>query len=776
MFNRGYLLSIATILVLLAGTSLLHAQEATQPPPKSEVRTAWRRSMVRIPLPKKGCFTASYPDTTWREVPCSTERPYLLLPQSKGGKGNKGGGTVATVGGSATSDWAAHTTGLFTSTEGTFNSVTSGISESAGPPGGTTGTTANSFSLQLNTNTFSNTLVTSLCRNAAQPSLCQGWEQFVFQNNMPPSYCNSCVSIEYWLFPYGGGTCPSGWSSVVSDCVITTSLIPVTPVTISSLSGMTLVGKIAGGSDTVVLDNNSTLSAVNSDSTLDLADSWTTSEFNVLGGGGGAEAYFTDPGTTVVVKTTVDDGTMNKPTCILQSNTAESNNMNLANLTASSALACCTYGGATPNIQFMETNASPPHTGVCGLTQFDGEPHAMTADGTHYNFQGAGEFIYLRDPDGAEIQTRQKAIPTTYILTDPYDGLTSCVSINTAVAAHVAGHRLTWEPNLSGVPDPGGLQLRIDGTLTTLGPQGMALGAGGRVVPQAGGVLEVDFPDGKTLLATPQWWSGINAWYLNVDVSNLGLVTGDNADSVRGITGPIADGSWLPALPNGSSVGSLPASLPARYETLYKKFADAWRVSNKDSLFDYAPGTSTNTFTNRDWPKENPPCILEGTRPVEPASEEIAQRACRRVSDLNARANCVFDVRVTGNLGFATTYLTTQRVLADSTTTSLTSDSNPSQAGEWVTFTASVVSNSSTTDDRPSGTVQFAVDGANAGAPVTIDSKERATWDTSALKVGAHRITATYVPASNTAFLPSTSLEILHTVKRCACENEHGGK
>ena len=61
---------------------------------------------------------------------------------------------------------------------------------------------------------------------------------------------------------------------------------------------------------------------------------------------------------------------------------------------------------------------------------------------------------------------------------------------------------MTWEPNLSGIPDPSGLQLRIDGALTSLGPQGVLLGAGGRVAPQAGGALEADFPDGKTLLVT----------------------------------------------------------------------------------------------------------------------------------------------------------------------------------------------------------------------------------------------------------------------------------
>ena len=95
-----------------------------------------------------------------------------------------------------------------------------------------------------------------------------------------------------------------------------------------------------------------------------------------------------------------------------------------------------------------------------------GEPHITTINGMHYNFQSVGEFVLLRN-EGMEVQTRQAPIPTTYNpAADPHDELATCVSINTAVAARVAKHRVTYEPNLSGVPDPGGLQLRVDGVRT----------------------------------------------------------------------------------------------------------------------------------------------------------------------------------------------------------------------------------------------------------------------------------------------------------------------
>ena len=56
----------------------------------------------------------------------------------------------------------------------------------------------------------------------------------------------------------------------------------------------------------------------------------------------------------------------------------------------------------------------------------------------------------------------------------------------------------------------------------------------------------------------------------------------------RGISPSLAK-SWLPALPDGSSVDPMPQSIHDRFVKLYRKFADAWRVTDKTSLFDYAP-------------------------------------------------------------------------------------------------------------------------------------------------------------------------------------------
>ena len=786
----------ANLLPSLAASDELAAPASKEPAPAAaQSREAWRAEMAKRPLPKTGCFTGSYPSAEWQEVPCG--RPSPVLNQVGGGN-----------------DFVAQTSGLISSATGSFVTIpnltgASGESGDVAQQGSATSSAPAIFTLQINSQSPVNSMAdfapfnTQAC-NGGDPG-CSGWQQFVFSQTQGPApgpgqqsaapnaprHTTPGLFMEYWLYNYGE-PCPTlpSWalqgmpatttwqSDGGGDCVFNSPMTYVPPLTVADLTGtpgVVMTATAGASQDKVVLTMpNGVAYAQAEPSALGLSKAWTEAEFNVFGDGGRTDATFTSP-TVLIGKTSIDDGTAKEPFCIANNGTTgETNNLSFVT-TAGPVPGCCPYGGASPAIEFMEVyDTSQAHHAWCGPTQIEGDPHITTADGTHYNFQGAGEFVTLRDPDGMEIQTRQTPIATTFFPgPDAHDGFATCVSINTAVAARVGGRRVTWEPSLNGAPDPGGLQLRIDGALTTLTAQGMALGIGGRVAPAAGGGLEVDFPDGKTLLATPEWWPSQGKWYLNLDISHLGLVSDEDGAFGRGIAGPIANGSWLPALPNGASMGPMPASLPARYEALYEKFADAWRVNEKDSLFDYAPGASTATFTMKDWPKQNPPCAVPDMKPVEPASEAEAEAACRRVRDENRRADCVFDVRVSGNTGFARAYQVTQRTLAASTTTSLTDDPNPSQAGEWVSFTAFVAPYSSAAAGVPSGTVQFAVEGSSVGESVKVDAKGRATWETSRLKVGANRVTASYAPGVDSAFLPSASLARIHEVRRCNCAAEH---
>lgn len=339
--------------------------------------------------------------------------------------------------------------------------------------------------------------------------------------------------------------------------------------------------------------------------------------------------------------------------------------------------------------------------GNTGAMTNDGDPHITTANGVRYDFQGAGEYVSLRKSNGLEIQTRQTPIATTFNPgPNDHTGLATCVSLNTAVAARVGKRRVTYEPNLNGVPDPSGLQLRVDGALTTLGAGGLDLGGGGRIrkTTDSGGIA-VDFPDGTVMFATPAWWASQGKWYLNVDVAaTLAAdgVAGNDAviktatPHIGGLMGTVPAASWLPTLPDGTSMGPMPGSLHQRYLDLYQKFGEAWRVTDATSLFDYARGTNTGTFTLKSWPAENGSCTLPGVTPVDPVSPEVAERACSQVVGANRHADCVFDVRVTGNPGFADLYLDTQRVLetggTDGGGNTNTDGNNNSSKGKWAVF------------------------------------------------------------------------------------------
>jgi hypothetical protein len=423
-------------------------------------------------------------------------------------------------------------------------------------------------------------------------------------------------------------------------------------------------------------------------------------------------------------------------------------------------------GGGTSATRLKDW-LDPGNTGVLGM---DGDPHVTTVDGIHYDFQGAGEYVALRDTDGVEIQTRSVAISTTFTPgADPYDGLATCVSLNSAVAASVDGHRVTIQPNLNGLPDPSGLQVRVDGVLTTVTTSGLAVGAGRIAKAPAGDGYEIDFPNGTVLYATPLYWADQGKWYMNVDVfrspasdgldSQLG---GGGLAGVGGLMAPRAPGSWLPALPDGSSLGPMPGTLHQRYVDLYQNFGNAWRVGG-GSLFDYAPGTSTATFTVPSWPPENPPCIIPQTRVAKPVDREVAAKLCGGVREKKLNANCGFDVAITGEPGFADVFQVTQKIRAGATATAVEDPKNPTAVKEPVTFIATVAARAAR-KEPPTGTVQFFIDGKEAGEPVPLDGNGQAKWTTSDLGAGEYKVTATYIPKKDDVLLTSSSLEAIHTV------------
>lgn len=291
-----------------------------------------------------------------------------------------------------------------------------------------------------------------------------------------------------------------------------------------------------------------------------------------------------------------------------------------------------------------------------------GDPHLITTDGTKYDFQAAGEFTALRNSsNGFELQTRQTPVTTTFTPgTNPHTGLASCVSLNTAVAARLGKRRVSYQsPYQSGAVagPPPGMVLRIDGRPVTLPAAGLNLGGGNRIDRLTTGAgIRLIGADGSKVIVTPNYWSSQGYWYLDVEVLNT--------PAREGTMGTILPSNWLPLAPDGQSFGGAPGSLLDRHVLLNQKFAGEWRVKPDRSLFDYAPGTSTATYTDANWP--SPPggsCMTTSVGqpaprpPLKPRiNPEVAARLCQRVTDPQARKECAFDVAVMGDSGVLLAY------------------------------------------------------------------------------------------------------------------------
>jgi hypothetical protein len=208
-------------------------------------------------------------------------------------------------------------------------------------------------------------------------------------------------------------------------------------------------------------------------------------------------------------------------------------------------------------------------------------------------------------------------------------------------------------------------------------------------------------------------------------------------------------------------MGPRPAALAQRYKDLYETFADAWRVTEKTSLFDYASGTSTATFTIDRWPMESPPCEVPESPPAKPLDLATAQKVCSDIVDKNRRADCIFDVRVTGEPSFAKLYLLSQQIQRGATMTIVSGEdqTRPEEVGVFTATVRPLVPSRG----LPTGTVEFTLNGERVGRPVKLDARGRAILRQTVLKEGKHQVVARYIPATGSLFLSSTG-ETTHIV------------
>lgn len=277
---------------------------------------AWRAAMPLVAVPANGCFTSAYPGLAWQQVQCHAAPRLRLIPRPKAARAGELVGDGY--------DYSAKVlSGSISTATGSFPYVSPGAAE-IGQHGGVGTPVPNAFSLQLNSQYFSGS---PACAGAAHPSSCLGWQQFAYAST-PTFDDRPTVFMEYWLLTYDA-TCPAGWITYGTTCVqnskatYLTALLAVTNLETISLTGTAR----AGGKDSVVVEyGGDRASAVGADTVVGLAGRWTTAEFGIFGDGTGSNATFS-PGTTLDVKTAVNDGAAAAPSCDLVGFTGETNNL-----------------------------------------------------------------------------------------------------------------------------------------------------------------------------------------------------------------------------------------------------------------------------------------------------------------------------------------------------------------------------------------------------------------------------------------------------------------
>lgn len=407
---------------------------------------------------------------------------------------------------------------------------------------------------------------------------------------------------------------------------------------------------------------------------------------------------------------------------------------------------------------------------------YSGDPHTRTVNNVYYDFQAVGEFTLLRDASRMEIQVRQSPVATQNPIADAHTGLTMCVSVITAAAVRLGKRRVSLQPARGGQL----LQFYVDGKPASVTDQGLDLGDYRVTTFDANGAagVRIDGDDQSVITITPAFWSAHNIWYMNVSVSNT------RAD--EGVMGIVPKDSWLPRLRNGLSLGPKPANAHDRYVALYQKFADSWRVTAANSLFVYASGTSTATFTDKGWPAEKPPCKMKkelkvpGVLVFKGMPVEQARGVCAAVTIKDLHENCVFDVATTGDPTFAEGYLLAQELRLYGTAVKLTAnaaparqdrtpddrgDQSPANSAQVLQLIAAV---SPIMADRPvpTGEVTFYVDGMPLKRPVKLDGRGQARLMLPPLKEGAHTLRAAYPGGGRYDYHSSSSAEVHWTVGR----------
>ena len=250
-----------------------------------------------------------------------------------------------------------------------------------------------------------------------------------------------------------------------------------------------------------------------------------------------------------------------------------------------------------------------------------GDPHLVTLDGYFYALQAAGEYVLVEAHSGEPLVVQGRFQPTAS------SGVAGCGDLtwNTAAATEIGGVRVSAraEPEW---------EVRIDGELVENSDDVPALEDGANLAISDQRVT-LEWPGGEKVEFMARRGPGFGVTATRVEVQ----LPPHRRGQVRGLLGQFdGDSGTELVLPDGAVL-----SQPASFEDLYDVLAPAWQVEASDSLFDYADGEDTETFTIENFP--------EDATTVDMLPEELvddAHQACvaEGIEDAQLLQACILDV------------------------------------------------------------------------------------------------------------------------------------
>lgn len=277
-----------------------------------------------------------------------------------------------------------------------------------------------------------------------------------------------------------------------------------------------------------------------------------------------------------------------------------------------------------------------------------GDPHMITFDGLKYSFQTVGEFVLVKSiASNFEVQSRQGAMGPS-------------ISMNTAVAIRVGSNRVAlYAKNLP--DDDSSTPLRVNGKPTRLENGSLELPGGGMVqgsgsyyliTAPTGEQIGVSFTGNGRMDITPYIESGSGRY-----VGLLGNADGspDNDLQTRSGKKLMTKQNSTYGVLSQALQNTLPVPVPLGqaekvfFEVMYREFGDSWRIRQADSLFDYAAGRDTQSYTNRSFPAS-----FLSLNSFMPLQLREAEKICRQAGvESELMEGCLFDVANTGDASFA---------------------------------------------------------------------------------------------------------------------------